>query len=911
MPSESPGYRLIHVLHVDDEEDFLEFVKTYMEQEFKNLRIDTLSSPEKILQENILEKKDYDVIVSDYQMPLLNGLDLLVEVRKRGYKTAFIIFTGRGREDVAIRALNLGADYYLQKGYPEVALTELNHIINSVALKKYEEEHHLKIEQALRESEEKYSNLFHYSNDAIIMHSLDGRILDVNKKALNLFEYTEYEFKLNSIPDLHPPEMLTISKNAFETIAKKNVVRFEIEFNKKGGETFPAEVSSSLFELGGKKVIQGIIRDMTEQKQSEMELRENEALYRRLFEESPVALYEEDFSDIKVFLDNLKQKGINNFRKYFNDNPESVKHCASLGKVLNVNKTALKMAKGTNKDEFIGRLDKLFREESYEAFKEELIAISEGKTHFVTESASRSLEGDYSHYNLRMSVLPGYEESLSKILVSSLDITDLKQTEEELRISEERYRTLFTTMSEGIWVTNREDKTIIANPALEKMLGYSFDELIGSAVKNFLHPDSLTLFEERTKERYLKGVPSSTYELIFIRKDGTQLAARVAGTALYDQKGEIVGTFGVLSDMTQQKKIEDELRLFKSIIDNSNEAISISSADGNLVYINPAHKKLFGRSIEEASELSYRDYYPTEILERVEREIIPTLSTSESWEGVLDVVDYSGRRFPLWERVDSIRDPETGKVLYNFGLMHDVTEENMLKEQLQKQKEELELYVDIITHDLRNYQYVSKSYLDLISEKNTSLEIEDLLKKARKGVVQSDTLLNNISILMRKTLPYSYSLEYINLNDTIDVVIRSLGELFPSKNIEIIHEIPSNSVIIADLLFEQLLLNILTNSVKFDENDTVRIEISFQKTKDGKPDTLHICDHAKGIHPDERSTIFKRYTAFRAKGKGSGLGLYIVKTIADRYNWNITLENRVPDDYTCGTCFIIKFPYSN
>jgi PAS domain S-box-containing protein len=126
-------------------------------------------------------------------------------------------------------------------------------------------------EEALRESEEKYSNLFHFSNDGIFLHDLEGNILDINQKALDQLGYAKSEMLSFKIPDFHPPEALEKSKWAFETIIREGFVSFETDFKKKTGEVFPAEVSSSLFEIGDKKVIQGIVRDITERKLSEKE----------------------------------------------------------------------------------------------------------------------------------------------------------------------------------------------------------------------------------------------------------------------------------------------------------------------------------------------------------------------------------------------------------------------------------------------------------------------------------------------------------------------------------------------------------------------------------------------------------------------------------------------------------------
>jgi PAS domain S-box-containing protein len=128
-------------------------------------------------------------------------------------------------------------------------------------------------QEELRESEEKYSKLFRYSNDAIFLHDLEGNILDVNQKVLDLFGYTKKEILSLKISDLHPPQMQDKCRWAFDKISEDEFVAFEIGFQKRNGKVFTAEVSSSLFGIGGKKVIQGIVRDITERKRAEAIMR--------------------------------------------------------------------------------------------------------------------------------------------------------------------------------------------------------------------------------------------------------------------------------------------------------------------------------------------------------------------------------------------------------------------------------------------------------------------------------------------------------------------------------------------------------------------------------------------------------------------------------------------------------------
>ena len=128
-----------------------------------------------------------------------------------------------------------------------------------------------RVANALKANEQKYRKLFSESNDAIFIHDLEGRIFDINEKALELFGYSRDEIEKLVVADLHSADVLADSKRAFETVMKDGSVKFETEFMKKSGDVFPAEVSSSIFEVGNQRVVQGIVRNLTERKRAESE----------------------------------------------------------------------------------------------------------------------------------------------------------------------------------------------------------------------------------------------------------------------------------------------------------------------------------------------------------------------------------------------------------------------------------------------------------------------------------------------------------------------------------------------------------------------------------------------------------------------------------------------------------------
>ncbi len=174
----------IRVLHVDDDAGFLKLAKHALQTE-GSFQVETALSVQEAFEK--MKKEKFDVIVSDYMMPDKDGLAFLKELRENGENIPFIIFTGKGREEVAKEALNLGADQYLNKtGDPEIVYCELAHsITKAVKIREAEE--------ALRDSEEKFRAISESAGDATISIDTQGRIVFWNRVAETIFGYSANE----------------------------------------------------------------------------------------------------------------------------------------------------------------------------------------------------------------------------------------------------------------------------------------------------------------------------------------------------------------------------------------------------------------------------------------------------------------------------------------------------------------------------------------------------------------------------------------------------------------------------------------------------------------------------------------------------------------------------------------------
>ena len=154
--------------------------------------------------------------------------------------------------------------------------------------------------------------------------------------------------------------------------------------------------------------------------------------YRSLFEDSPISLWEEDFSRVKQTLDSLREEGVTDFRSYLASHPEVVSQCAEQVKILDVNKATLLLFGAKTKQDLFDNLADIFTEETYQHFQEELEYIAEGLTEFSWVGVNHTLDGKRIDVNIKWSVVPGHEHDLSKVIISLADITDQKKAEMKL-----------------------------------------------------------------------------------------------------------------------------------------------------------------------------------------------------------------------------------------------------------------------------------------------------------------------------------------------------------------------------------------------------------------------------------------------------------------------------------------------
>ena len=283
----------LYILHVDDDVSILSVSKEILEKENK-FEIDNATSVDEAL--NKLEKRSYDAIISDYLMPKKNGLDFLQELREKNNKIPFILFIGEGREDIAVKALNLDADSYITKsGLPETVYRDLANAVNKTVKQQ-------KSKKLFVESDSKYRLLVEKSLQGImIAQDKPLRIIFANESMGKMLGYSPNELtsiSSSEIGALIYQEDRALFFDRFRNRLVGNQANSSYEFRalQKDGSIIWLEAFATLIEFEGKPALQAMFLDINERKKTEEVLIRSEQRYRELSNSLPEIVFETDIT---------------------------------------------------------------------------------------------------------------------------------------------------------------------------------------------------------------------------------------------------------------------------------------------------------------------------------------------------------------------------------------------------------------------------------------------------------------------------------------------------------------------------------------------------------------------------------------------------------------------------------------
>ncbi|OGP53209.1 MAG: hypothetical protein A2Y65_01125, partial [Deltaproteobacteria bacterium RBG_13_52_11] len=376
-------------------------------------------------------------------------------------------------------------------------------------------------EKELRESEERYRSLFENSEDAILLTAPDGSIFKANPAACRMFGCTEAEITQmgrNGVVDQTDPRLPL----ALEERKRTGRFRGELTLVRSDGQPFPAEVTSVVFQSqDGQPRSSMLIRDITERKRAEEALRESEERFRTVFESAEDIIFIKDRDHRFTFV-----------------NP------------------AMARDHGVPASKLIGKTSKdLFGEERSVKIIEDDLRVLRGE--IINKEQPSPLKGSLAVHHLIKVPIHNSTGEIIGLCGIARDITERKQAEEKLRESEERFRTVFESAEDKIYIKDRNLRFTFVNPAQARIHGTTPSKLIGKTSKDLFGEErSAKIMEDDL--RVLRGEIVDKEELSPIK--GSSDIIHIIKVPLHNSAGEIVGLCGIARDITDRKQAEVELR---------------------------------------------------------------------------------------------------------------------------------------------------------------------------------------------------------------------------------------------------------------------------------------------------------------------------------------------------------------
>ncbi len=529
------------ILIVEDDPGFSSYLKRLLRR--KDLNLITANSGRLAIQ--CLNENTVDLVLQDIGLPDIDGYQVMDHIRRKFPETLVIVMTGEITVESAVKALRKGAYDYLRKPFESTEL--LNTVDNALGRLRLEQQHK-EAEEKLRDSQEKYHQLFESESDAIMV--LDAETLtfdETNKAAQQLYGYTCEEFSNLVLEDIsaQKDETRKVVAKIRKGAPGSRIVPCRY-FLKKDGTTFPGELSVATFTSGERKKIIGAVRDITERHQKDEELRRTKQRMQHILASNPAVIY--------------------------SCNPTG--DCATTFMSDNV-KTEL----GYESREFTQNRDfwiDHIHPDDVEYVKDEFSKLVDQGSH-VLKYRFRHNNGSYRWMRDELRLLFGEEGKSVEVVGSWTDITSMEQTEEALRKSEQQFRDLIENSPIGISIF--QDKQIVyQNPEQIRINGTSSEKSIFQDLEK-IHPDDLDKVKTAYR-RILEGeVLKTEVDFRFFRwakkqskTDMRWVWCRTIAFKYYGKDAILVNAI----DITKAKQLEHQLLIKNKMLSLGRVAAGIA-----------------------------------------------------------------------------------------------------------------------------------------------------------------------------------------------------------------------------------------------------------------------------------------------------------------------------------------------
>jgi len=850
------------VLLVDDDRDFHLLVKEMLGR-LGRFEVTSAESVDEALA--LLSKGHYDVIVADYLMPGATGLDMLRTLRSEGNDTPFVMFTGKGREDVAIDALNSGADFYVQKGGDSGAsfanLSKM--IVHLVQARCAERRGHESLGKAISKLQELDSIV--NQSPVIVATWLVGERWPMGYISSNVSQlgYSAEDFmsgRVSYADIVHPEDLPGLRAEVVRSNESgSHSWGFEYRVLTKAGDVRWINERTLIIQKEGVPIgWQGVLLDITDRK-----------------------LAERRIHDLAMIVDSS--------------------HDAIYGMDLDYTITSWNRAAeelyGYSAAEAIGTKGEFLVPDD---IREELASVRarvrNGEK--VDNYEAVRLRKDGTRVDVAITFSPVRNDS-GKVVGFSLtvrDISERKRADHLLAESELKYRTLFDGANDAIYILDAEGRILDVNKTACEQSGYSRNEIIGGSITEIEAPSEAGGTVPRIDS--VKRHGAGFFESMHKAKDGREFPVEVSARLIeYASRPALME---VTRDISERKMAEDALRTVMSSLEDLESIVTSSPA----VVFQWTYSGREGRRVQFVSNnVQQFGYAPSELVSKMfdfwelvhpdDRVVVASEISKyhETGAGMYTleyrIVTKDGGVRWVEDRTSVVMD-DAGLPVRHQGIVMDITARKLAEEALKNANEKLNLLGSITRHDVANQLGILVAAMSLLEE-----ESDEASKKARMKMMQEavSTISQQLEFAGSYQKAGTKQPEWVHVRLDIAVAVSSVGIGGVKVDVRV-----GNMEVWADPMFERVLFNLFDNAIRHG-GEVTAIRIFTERRADAV--VLVFEDDGVGVSPEEKEIIFGK-----GYGVNTGHGLFLCREILGITGLTI-MENGVHGE---GSRFEIYIP---